>query len=407
MNNFFPLLAGMLLLGKVCAAGTMVNNNPTQDAFKPSLALDLQGRPIVAWVEQTGGVARVFAKRWEDDRWQPLGNALNHEQSQNAAYTALAVNSQGQPVVAWTEKNNDSQGKLTGSGKLYVARWDGQRWKTFGNSPSLSPGTVSDIPRLALDRQGNPYLQWSEMPPDFNGDSVYVSRWNGRKWQVIDRGSLSSDISSSSRSRAIVVNTQNQPILAWSVQLYEAGVGSLGFAVYAGTWNGKNWVPWGGMLSSRKDYYAAGPSIALDAQDRPVVAWHESGGGKGYNVYVKRWNGKSWVPYGQSVNAMSGGASLPVLRLDPKGNPVVGYLENQGSIKVAVRRWNGQGWVPLGGYLGSEKSNVDSFAMVLDKNGNPYVVWAEGSFRSASGVESGGPRKVYIARWDGTAWVGL
>lgn len=87
----------MLLLGKVCAAGTMVNTNPTQDAFKPSLALDLQGRPIVAWVEQTGGVARVFAKRWEDDRWQPLGNALNREQSQNAAYTALAVNPQGQP----------------------------------------------------------------------------------------------------------------------------------------------------------------------------------------------------------------------------------------------------------------------------------------------------------------------
>lgn len=48
MNNFFPLLAGMLLLGRVCAAGTMVNNNPTQDAFKPSLALDPQGRPIVA-----------------------------------------------------------------------------------------------------------------------------------------------------------------------------------------------------------------------------------------------------------------------------------------------------------------------------------------------------------------------
>lgn len=91
----------MLLLGKVCAAGTMVNTNPTQDAFKPSLALDLQGRPIVAWVEQTGGVARVFAKRWEDDRWQPLGNALNREQSQNAAYTALAVNPQGQPVVAY------------------------------------------------------------------------------------------------------------------------------------------------------------------------------------------------------------------------------------------------------------------------------------------------------------------
>lgn len=398
MNNFFPLLAGILLLGQAFAAGTLVNNNPAQDAFKPSVALDLQGRPIVAWVEKTGDVTQVFVKRWEKSRWVALGDTLNRDKRQNAAYTAMAVNPQGQPVVAWTEKNNDSQGKLTGSGKLYVARWDGQTWKTFSDSPSLSPGTVSDIPRLALDRQGNPYVQWSEMPPDFNGDSVYVSRWTGKEWQVIDRGSLSSDISSSSRSRAIVVNKQNQPILAWSVQLYQEGVGSLGFAVYAGTWNGKNWVPIGGMLSSNKDYYGAGPSIVLDAQDRSVVAWHESGGGKGYNVYVKRWDGTAWVAYGESVNAMSGGASLPVLRLDPKGSPVVGYLENQGSINVVVRRWDGKAWVQLGGYLNTEKSNVDSFTMVLDKDGNPYVVWAE---------EAGGPRKVYVARWDGRAWVGL
>lgn len=36
--------------------------------------------------------------------------------------------------------------------------------------------------------------------------------------------------------------------------------------------------------------------------------------------------------------------------------------------------------------------------MVLDQRGNPYVVWAE---------ESGGPRRVFVARWSGKGWAGL
>jgi hypothetical protein len=390
-----PILL-LLALASPAARPTLVNFDPAQDAIQPSLDLDRQGRAVVAWVEKTEGIYKAYVRRWEGSGWRRLGGTLNREAAWNASYALVRVGPDNRPVVAWTEKNPVSQGKLLGNGKLYAARWDGQSWQMLGDSPSNSPLTTSDIPRMALDPQGNPYLQWSEMTPDFNGDSVYVERWTGREWQMVDNGSLSTDISGSSRSRDIAVNSKGQAVLAWSVQLYKEGEGPLGFNVYAGTFNGKNWIPFGPSLNADPYNYAAGVSITIDRQDRPVVAYHEAGGGKGYNVYVKRWEGKRWMPFGQSVNALSGGGSQPKVVLDAKGNPVVGWLENAGRLELRVARWDGKGWVQLGPAVSTNEAAAFSLAMGPDNR--PLVAWHEGK---------DGQRKVFVARWNGKAWVGL
>lgn len=390
------LLACSLLTSLALSKPTPVNFDPAQDAIQPSLDIDRQGRAVVAWVEKTDGVYKAYVRRWEGSGWKRLGGALNREGTWNASYALVRVGPDGQPVAAWTEKNPVFQGKLAGNGKLYAARWDGQAWQMLGNSPSNSPLTTSDIPRMALDPQGNPYLQWSEMTPDFNGDSVYVERWTGLEWQTVDNGSLSTDISGSSRSRDIAVNSKGQAVLAWSIQLYKEGEGPLGFNVYAGTWGGKNWIPFGQSLNADPYNYAAGVSVAIDRQDRPVVAYHEAGGGKGYNVYVKRWEGKRWVQFGQSVNALSGGGSQPKVVLDARGNPVVGWLENAGRLELRVARWDGKQWVRLGPAVSTNEAAAFSLAMGPDDR--PLVAWHEGK---------DGQRKVFVARWSGKAWAGL
>ncbi|PZA07654.1 MULTISPECIES: hypothetical protein [unclassified Meiothermus] len=386
----------LLLASSLLSLPTPVNLDPTQDAAYPSLDIDRQGRAVVAWVERSGGVYKAYVRRWEGTGWRRLGGALNREDAWNASYALVRIGPDGQPVVAWTEKNPVSQGKLLGNGKLYAARWDGQAWRMLGGSPSQSPLTLSDIPRMALDPQGNPYLQWSEMPPDFNGDSVYVKRWTGSEWQMVDNGSLSTDISSSSRSRDIAVDSQGQAVLAWSVQLYREGEGPLGFNVYAGTWNGERWVPFGSSLNADPYSYAAGVSIAIDRQDRPVVAYHEAGGGKGYNVYVKRWEGGRWVPFGQSVNALSGGGAQPKVALDARGNPVVGWLENTGRLELRVARWDGKGWVRLGPAVSTNEAAA--FSLAIGSDDQPLVAWHEGRE---------GQRRVFVAHWNGRAWAGL
>ncbi|NJK46098.1 MAG: hypothetical protein HC933_19175 [Pleurocapsa sp. SU_196_0] len=344
------------------------------------------------------GVYQVFVKRWDGSRWVALGSALNRDSSFNAFDVALRVDARDGVVVAWTERSNTSDGKASGPGRIYVARWDGKTWLTFGASPSKKPNSAPDLPVLALLPDGNPVLAWNELSPDFNGNSVFVDRWNSETWQAVDIGSLSSDVSSASRSMDIAVTKKGEPMLAWSRQLFDASQGVLDFNVFVGGWNGSSWTRTGGSVNVNPARYAGAPSLALDALDRPVVAWTEATAG--FDVFVKRFDGKVWQAFGNSVNGATGLANAPRLALDTNGNPVVAWLENAGSIKVFVKRWEGRAWQPVGNFLNVDaKSYAESLSLALDSSGAPVVAWSEEVTRTQ--------RRVYVKRWNGKAWVGL
>ena len=378
---------------------TLVSNNPAADARKPVIALERDGSGvIVAWLETVGGVYHAFVKRWDGKAWVGLGGALNRDLKFNSFDIALDLDKQNRPVVAWTERSNISDGKVSGPGKLYAARWDGKAWRQLGDSPSKRPSSASDLPVMKLDPSGNPVMAWNELSPDFNGNSVFVDRWDGKTWLEVDRGSLSSDVSSASRSMDLAVTSKGEPILAWSRQLFDPNRGTLDFNVFVGPFGGVTWTRVGGSVNIDPERYAGSPSLKLDSSDRPVVAFTEASAG--FDVFVKRWTGNSWALLGDTVNGRTGLANSPRLELDANGNPTVAWLENQGSIKVFVKRWNGKSWQGLGGFLNVDpKSYVESSSLALDVNGHPVVVWSEEVTRTQ--------RRVHVKRWNGQAWTGL
>jgi hypothetical protein len=379
---------------------SLVNNDSKADARKPVVAIEKSGGAVVvAWIETVKGVYHAFVKRFDGSKWQSLGAALNLDRSFNAFDVSLALDPRDRPVVAWTERSNVSDGKNSGPGKVYVARYDGSRWNLIGKSPSKKPSSAPDQPVLRLDTQGNPWLAWNELSPDFNANSVFVDRWDGVAWQAVDIGTLSSDVSSASRSMDLAVTSKGEPILAWSRQLFDPQRGVLDFNVFTGPWNGSSWQKLGAVsLNINPERYAGLPSLALNAQDHPTVAWSEAN--SGFDVFVKRWNGSGWQRLGGTVNGATGLANAPKLALNRNGTPTVAWLENAGSIKVFVKRWDGAAWRALGGFLNVDaKSYADSSSLALDSNGNAVVVWSEEITRTQ--------RRVYAKRWNGTAWVGL
>ncbi len=380
-------------------APTTVNNDAAQDAARPSLALDRNGHAVIGLIERTDGVYRAFVKKWNAGKWTTLGGALNLNPSFNAFNIAVKLDGTDAPVAVWTERSNTNDGKAQGPGKVYAARWDGKAWRTFGESPTKKLASASDLPKLALDAKGYPVIGWSELSPDFNADSYFVDRWAGDAWQPVDTGSLSSDVSGSSRSRDLAVASTGQPILAWSVQPYVAGRGALDFNVFVGPWNQGRWAALGGVsLNANPNAYAGSPSLALDAQDRPVVAFKEAR--SGFDVFVKRWTGNAWQAVGGSVNDETGLADGPALALDAQGNPTVAWLENAGAVGVFVKRWDGQNWVAVGGRLNADpKAYALECAMALDGQGQPTVAWSEEISKDV--------RRVYLRRWNKKAWVGL
>lgn len=374
------LLALWLVLGVGLAAPL---SDPTQDALSPSLALDSQDRPCGVWFE--GGAVKI--QHWQGAAWAKLPSP----NTQPADFASLALDARDRPVLAWAEH------PAKGAGRLWVARWTNSAWQHIGPSLLRNPGFVAQNPQLRLDQQGNPLMLWSEVPAasSLNHsqiEHVYLSRWMDTAWQLVDAGTLSGDVSLSTRSRDLVIGPQNRLFLAWSRQVLNKD-----FNTFAGPWDGMHWSKWGGSLNRDPERYSAFPSLALDAQGQPTVAFIEAG--KGFDVWVKRWNGKGWYTLGQSVNAASGGAHNPHLALAANGNPVVAWVDNLGNDRLWVKHWDGSSWQAYGGMLNQNpKANVISYSLCLEQGGNPAVLWSE---------EAGKAHRVFLKRWNGINWVDL
>ncbi len=376
------------------------------DTRKPSLALDKNNWPVLAFIERNpvekntaekNAVFHGFVKRWNGSAWQNIGPSINRDPQKNINDISLALDKTGTPVVAWSEGGNSLDNKTPSPSKVHVARLQENTWQEFGNSPSKSTASSSGLPILRLDSKGWPVLSWNELSPEFNANSFFVARWNGKTWTDVDKGSLSTDVSSASRSNDLAITSQDEAMLAWSAQSFSKSKGSTDFNQFIGQQKNGRWTSLGGgSLNISEQHYAASPSIALDAHDNPSIVWAEANAG--FDIFCKTWDGKTWKRLGETVNGATGLANNPKLALDAKGNPVVAWLENAGSLKVMVRRWNGRAWNAVGKFLNIQaNSYANTLSLALETNGAPVVAWQEEFEKN---------QRVYVQRWNGKTWVG-
>jgi hypothetical protein len=140
-----------------------------------------------------------------------------------------------------------------------------------------------------------------------------------------------------------------------------------------------------------------------------VVAWQDNSSGN-YEIYVKKWNGSSWVDIGAGssssggISNSAGDAALPSIVLDSSNNPyVVWYDDNIGwpNYEVYVKHWDGGAWVELngsatGGGISNNSGHSYYAVMALDTSNKPVVAWMD---------DTNGNWEIYIKRWNGSAWV--
>lgn len=329
-----------------------------------SLAVPPEGPPILVW-EGSG----LCAARWDGRAWKPLGSAASGACGSVGAYGSsptVVLDGNGQPVVLW----RDSAG-------LGVSRWDGAAWRPFGGGIRIDALATALRPALALDGAGQPVLAWD----DSNGQSIdlHVARWTGSAWQPVG-GALSAGPGWAD-APSLAVDGAGNPVVAWQ----QSDATGNGERVNVWRWSGSAWQPLGGPMSAaggRVD--AVTPSLALDAQGGPVVAWSESQASAS-SLYVRRWNGSAWEPVGEALSATAAGgtpsATRPSLALDKKGAPVVAWEEADavGVRQVHVRRWDGSAWKVLGEALGALPGSTDALfpVLTLDAAGRPSVAWSE------------------------------
>ena len=254
---------------------------------QPQLALGAdRSTLVIAW--QEGG--RVRAKRRVGTTWASLGDALGASPTGVAYHPALRLDMALRPVLAWIE-----------DGSVHVRRWDGNAWQAaFGTPPAPNrPLEVGDSLRLALDSDGLPVLAWTERD-NAGFAQARVVRYGGSSW--FNLGVPALVLAGAGLRIGVTVDASGVAWLASALQgeagvqlrRHEPGTG------WVSTGAPLQCVP--GAVGQRVWDVAldAGHSATAHGPAAPMVAWVERGDGR---ACVARWNGQDWPLVGATAAA--------------------------------------------------------------------------------------------------------
>jgi len=292
---------------------------------------------------------RWDGQTWAELDGSGSGGGLSRNGSRSV-HPVVAIDPKGNPVVAWY--CIPRFGPVVFSAReVYLRRWDGQHWVELGGSASGGGVSKnrgdSYMPSLAIDRNGNPSVLWHDNTPG-NFD-IYFKRWTGSEWEELD-GSASGGGISHNDGASMTANTgclaldpQGNPVAVWDDD-------SSGHKeIYCKRWNGTAWVELGESATgggvSRSNQRAIHPSVAVDLSGRPCVSWQDNDASDKGRIYLRAWTGTAWSPLGMSDSG--GGISRspahtfePSLAIDPEGQPVVAWNDwRVPTASIYIKRW--------------------------------------------------------------------
>ena len=119
------------------------------------------------------------------------------------------------------------------------------------------------------------------------------------------------------------------------------------------------------------------------------MAWSNYG-----TISIKQWNGNSWMDLGSL--SLSSYYTL-AMTTDSNGNPVIAsaiynYNNGNSSYKIYVKRWNGASWLDAVKAPLVINNYIYDLKIAIDSNGMPIVTWA--NYNNTSN-----PYSIYVKRW--------
>jgi hypothetical protein len=319
----------------------------------PTLDVDPSGKPVVAWQEYFPDAVATYLRRWNGTLWEQLGDSatgngvstgVSTGQSYSTQGPQVRLDPQGTPFVVW-------QAFASPAFAVFLRYWNGAAWVGLGGSdtgggvsntgsgPGQSPSGES--PALAVDSQGQPVVVWENLA---SAREIYLKRWSGTAWEELGGSASGGGISAQTveaRVPTVAIDSLDRPLVAWEQSS----------TLYLRRWNGAQWEELGGSgsVGLGLSNHRTRPCVASGAAASLVIAFWS-----GSCIFVKRWTGTQWEELAGSATGTGISGSLeavgpPSLVLDSQGNPLVAWSsEATGNSEIYVVRWNGSAWVPHG-----------------------------------------------------------
>ena len=282
--------------------------------------------------------------RFDGTNWVRSSNSLNLNAAEDAIQPDIGMVDGGifadTPYVAFSQFNGSRY-------ELRVRRPSGANWVTEGSSPlNVNGGWGAFSPQIAAapgtrQLRGTPYVAWVEQsppvpvqPPPPPTNRLYVKR-----------GNIDNDPAQSS------------------------------------------WTTLGGQVNPDTNSFF-GASLAI-VGGAPWVAWHQEVAGT-QQVRVARYESGNWIGVGQAslnVDDSKDARTVGLANVGGTAYLVIGQRFDTAAFRshVWVKRFDGTSWVPIGGPLNVDPA-LDAFGTgIASVNGVPYVTFTQAG---GTGVKS-------------------
>jgi uncharacterized protein YjdB len=298
------------------------NGNGT--AFQAGLALDDNGLPYVAYLENsTTGTIKV--KKFNGSVWIPVG-----ADGFSGGYPdAISIGDVPEGVTIGLDENTPyiAYSDYLSSSKITVKKFNGSIWVTVGTAGFSEAGVTN--PSLAISTTGIPYVAYTD---GAHGNKATVMKFNGCEW--VNVGSIGfSDGAVSNLS--IALGEDATPYVAYSDTSYGVKATVMKFET-------ENWVPVGtpGFSEGVSTY----TSIAFSGIGTPYVAYKD--GASSNKATVMKYNGSSWIAVGSPGISLTSATNISIV-VSSEGTPFVAYNDSS-SGKVTAMKYVDESWAVVG-----------------------------------------------------------
>lgn len=260
--------------------------------------------------------------------------------------------------------------------------------------------TALNRPAFARDRSGRSVVAWFEYTQATGAADVYVHR-SGANGSTLLGGPLSAVGGGDTWAEQVqvAVDALDRPVVAWAERISNEA------KVFVRRWNGVEWETLANVPNPISPSDAKDLTLALGNTNEPVVAWTETDSVQKSRVYVYRWDGAGWNAVGTPLEA-SGSTNLlyPSVAVDGSGRPVVAATLQGGSSTSAAAVWrlNGTSWVQLGSNIrpsqASTGATVQRTSLAVDAQGKPALAFELSTPGAPAAAD------VYLARYNDPAW---
>jgi len=155
-----------------------VNAHTTDSQGEPSVAMDATGGFVVAWPssQQDGDADGVYARLYDQSGIvQGTGFRVNSYTTEDQQYPSVAMDADGDFVVAWDSEEQEAVGYESG---VYAQRYDGDGTPAEDEFHVNTYTTeVQERPRVAMDANGDFVIVWRSHDQDGDGAGVYGRRY--------------------------------------------------------------------------------------------------------------------------------------------------------------------------------------------------------------------------------------